>query len=157
MVSAMIACLVTIQLWLSVSAQNSVVSPQQSVVSAQQVMVSADHSVVSAENNGMVTVSGCGKVILECEEGKMMVVREASFTPVMNEEECGRGGEVMTSHNNQDILLAVVRRCNGEREGKCVFDMTVDLPESGSWLVMFFLAFFSYNAKKMVESRFGFI
>ena len=36
-------------------------------------------------------------------------------------------------HNNRDILLAVVRRCSGVRDGQCTFDMSRDLAESVSW------------------------
>ena len=110
-----------------VSAYQSVVSGQQHVGIAKNVVVSAS---VSPEYNPVLTVSGCGHVRLVCEAGQMMVVREASFTPLVGEEEC-QGGPV--GDNNQDILLAVVRRCNGDREAECVFDMGVDLPESGSW------------------------
>ena len=88
-------------------------------------------SVVSAEQGAVLTASGCGSVQLVCEEGSMMVVKEASFTPVSGEEECEGEGEGVA--NNQDIWRAVVRRCNGDRETECVFDMGVDLPESASW------------------------
>ena len=118
-----------------VSAQQTVMSAYQHVVSGHQHEEIAKNVVVSAsvspEYSPVLTVSGCGQVRLVCEAGQMMVVREASFTPLVGEEECQGGGPV--GDNNQDILLAVVRRCNGDREAECVFDIGVDLPESVSW------------------------
>ena len=74
------------------------------------------------------TVSGCGQVRLVCEEDSMIVVQEASFTPVEHKQECQDKAMMV---NNGDILQAVVGRCNGERV--CVVDIAADLPESAGW------------------------
>ena len=92
------------------------------------------YSVVSAEYIPVLTAFGCGSVKLRCEDGSMMVVREASFTPDWGGVgECEGGGEGLAVSNNHDIWRAVVGRCNGHRDTECVFDMGVDLPESVSW------------------------
>ena len=88
----------------------------------------------SAEYRPVLTASGCGSVKLMCEDGSMMVVREASFTPDWGGVgECDGVGEGLGVNNNHDIWRAVVARCNGHRDTECVFDMAVDLPESVSW------------------------
>ena len=89
---------------------------------------------VSASYRPVLKVSGCGRVRLRCDDGSMVVVREASFTPDWGGVgECEGRGRGRPVSNNHDIWRAVVRRCNGVRDTECVFDMAVDLPESGSW------------------------
>ena len=75
---------------------------------------------------------------LECEEGEMIVVHEAAFTPDRGHCDVldAVGSAVMEVgelHNNRDILLAVVRKCSGVRGGACTFNMLTDLAESQSW------------------------
>ena len=80
--------------------------------------------------------SSCdNKISLQCEEGEMIVVHQAAFTPYKGETDCVRTLQPNSSslHNNRDILLAVVRRCSGVRDGECVFDLSTDLKESVSW------------------------
>ena len=88
-------------------------------------------SSVSALPSTVLTMSGCGRVVLRCEEGSMVVAREASFTP--DWEGVGECGEESHAVNNLDIWRAVVMRCNGVVGGECVFDLAVDFPESVSW------------------------
>ena len=61
-------------------------------------------SSVSASYRPVLTASGCGSVNLRCEDGSMVVVREASFTPDWGGVgECERGGRGRPVSNNHDI------------------------------------------------------
>ena len=81
-------------------------------------------------------ISSCdNKLSLQCPgPGEMIVVREAAFTP-LSAPDCRHvtSSRPVMLHNNRDILLAVIRRCNGLRDEQCMFDLHSDLPESVSW------------------------
>ena len=74
--------------------------------------------------------SGCGKVKLTCETDEMIVVKQAAFIP---RGDCTKIDMDDPRSNNQDIWRAIVKTCNGVREGKCIFDLGVNLPGSEGW------------------------
>ena len=74
--------------------------------------------------------SGCGKVKLTCQKDEMIVVKEAAFIP---RGDCLKTDNDETRNNNQDIWRAILKKCNGVRNGKCVFDLGIHLPGSEGW------------------------
>ena len=90
--------------------------------------------VVGRVASGLV-VSSCddNAVSLQCHgPGEMIVVTGASFTP----GQCPDTNTLVsleTLTNNRDILAAVVKQCNGVRQGQCQFDLHKALAESVSW------------------------
>ena len=82
-----------------------------------------------------VVVSSCddNAVTLQCQgPGEMIVMTGAAFTP----GQCPHTNTLVsleTLTNNRDILAAVVKHCNGVRQGQCEFDLHKALAESVSW------------------------
>ena len=83
-------------------------------------------------------VTSCdNKLQLQCPgPGEMIVVRAAAFTPLTAADCSAAVSSSRVSplqHNNRDILLAVIKRCNGVRGDQCEFDLQSELAESASW------------------------